>query len=219
MEDSSISRITYRKLQAYREGVNVDDLQLDSPDTLEQVKAQRARIQNELADAEEEIKGTRDRLRNEIVEQLRDILGHVSETEDTSKSQIIALKETLESDLRSDLIADAIGCSSGYPGKFQWQEQTQSVVLPEGVEKRRKNRFSESQKTKIRRRDDHQCIKCSSGSELHVHHIIPIDSGGDNEIQNGATLCKPCHNRLHRWNSGFGEDYSTITEFWTWAEK
>ncbi|MXV61106.1 hypothetical protein GS429_03330 [Natronorubrum sp. JWXQ-INN-674] len=190
-----------------------------SPDGLDEVQAQRTQIRAELADAKPEIKQKRDRLRRRLVEDARGLLTHLSTEEDTKKAQIISLKETLESDLRGDLIADVVGCSSGYPGKFRWQKETGTVVLRADVERRRMNRFSASQKANIHRRDNHQCVNCESDSKLQVHHIIPVDAGGDNEMQNGATLCDTCHGTLHRWKHGFGEDYTTISEFWTWTER
>lgn len=52
----------------------------------------------------------------------------------------------------------------------------------------------------VRQRDSYVCIICSrlpKGSELHVHHIIPLSFFGTNNAQNLATLCYSCHNRQH----------------------
>jgi DNA polymerase III epsilon subunit family exonuclease len=49
-------------------------------------------------------------------------------------------------------------------------------------------------------RDRWRCSICSKqgrGLELHVHHIIPLDSRGTNNSANLATVCYTCHNRLH----------------------
>jgi DNA polymerase III epsilon subunit family exonuclease len=41
------------------------------------------------------------------------------------------------------------------------------------------------------------CRRSISQSELHVHHIIPLASGGTNNYNNLVTLCYTCHNRQH----------------------
>jgi hypothetical protein len=52
----------------------------------------------------------------------------------------------------------------------------------------------------VRRRDRYLCVICNRfprGSELHVHHIIPLSFFGTNNEPNLATLCYSCHNRQH----------------------
>jgi hypothetical protein len=52
----------------------------------------------------------------------------------------------------------------------------------------------------VRRRDQFVCVICDrfpKGSELHVHHIIPLSFFGTNYEQNLATLCYSCHKRQH----------------------
>lgn len=44
---------------------------------------------------------------------------------------------------------------------------------------------------------DRVYAKRPEGSELHVHHIIPLSFFGTNNEQNLATLCYSCHNRQH----------------------
>ena len=49
-------------------------------------------------------------------------------------------------------------------------------------------------------RDDYVCQKClERGGELHAHHIIPFAIAPKErlELDNGATLCKPCHKTIH----------------------
>ena len=49
-------------------------------------------------------------------------------------------------------------------------------------------------------RDEYQCVKCGSKGHLHCHHITgieinPIESA---DINNCVTLCKQCHNKVHK---------------------
>lgn len=53
----------------------------------------------------------------------------------------------------------------------------------------------------VRQRDGHKCVECGATGKLHAHHIKPWK---DNEalrfdVQNGATLCPPCHQKAHGW--------------------
>lgn len=41
------------------------------------------------------------------------------------------------------------------------------------------------------------CSKSGDGTELHVHHIIPLDKYGSNHPNNLITLCHSCHNKQH----------------------
>jgi len=54
-------------------------------------------------------------------------------------------------------------------------------------------------------RDDYACQKCGkTGCELHPHHLIQVkdligkDEGMIYEVDNGITLCKECHRKIHR---------------------
>ena len=42
------------------------------------------------------------------------------------------------------------------------------------------------------------CEKCKKHfQKLHIHHIIPISKGGDNEQNNLIQLCSSCHMKTH----------------------
>ena len=50
-------------------------------------------------------------------------------------------------------------------------------------------------------RDKHTCQHCkgkTKDSSLHVHHIVFRSNGGSDEAENLITLCKVCHERLHK---------------------
>ena len=56
-------------------------------------------------------------------------------------------------------------------------------------------------KQKMRRatlaRDRHACVSCGlhdpSGRLLHSDHVIPLSHGGEDSLDNRATLCVDCH--------------------------
>ena len=52
-------------------------------------------------------------------------------------------------------------------------------------------------------RDQHRCIQCgqpaTDHTPLEVHHLTPLSSGGTHDLDNLATLCRPCHtSHTHR---------------------
>jgi len=51
----------------------------------------------------------------------------------------------------------------------------------------------------VKNRDDNKCQICNegSGTELHVHHIVPKSQGGSHNPSNLLTLCWSCHNDQH----------------------
>lgn len=64
---------------------------------------------------------------------------------------------------------------------------------PDGIQQRKLEDFSATQKEKILMRDNYKCVICGQGRveglELHVDHIKPKDLGGEATIDNGQTLC------------------------------
>lgn len=66
---------------------------------------------------------------------------------------------------------------------------------------------------KIFERDLYTCQECGeSGVYLEPHHIIPIRSDMNKlyEINNGITLCRPCHQKTIWKESDFEEKYSNM---------
>lgn len=48
-------------------------------------------------------------------------------------------------------------------------------------------------------RDNHTCQICAGkDTQLEVHHIIPKSQGGSNRMENLITLCKNCHEKIHK---------------------
>ncbi len=53
--------------------------------------------------------------------------------------------------------------------------------------------FSKKEKRIILERDNHRCVECGSADNLEIDHIFAICNGGIRSIENGQTLCVPCH--------------------------
>jgi 5-methylcytosine-specific restriction endonuclease McrA len=69
--------------------------------------------------------------------------------------------------------------------EYYAQRQTQKQVFDE--------EFLEV-RTAVLKRDGYRCVNCGqTGTELHVHHIIPRSEGGTNDLSNLVTLCGKCH--------------------------
>lgn len=43
-----------------------------------------------------------------------------------------------------------------------------------------------------------QCGCCGTTEKLELHHIIPIELGGNDDYYNLVYLCHECHQRIHR---------------------
>ncbi len=44
---------------------------------------------------------------------------------------------------------------------------------------------------------NYRCCSCQNRYNLHVHHILPINHGGDHHIDNLISLCRDCHEEEH----------------------
>lgn len=93
------------------------------------------------------------------------------------------------------------------------------------VEGRRKNRKRSSERLtghdwfeireQVLERDDHSCRNCDSSTNLVVHHIVPIEATGTNELSNLATLCRKCHRHAHneRLREGTSEQMTNASRY------
>ncbi len=61
--------------------------------------------------------------------------------------------------------------------------------------------FPENVKEEIFKRDNYRCVVCGlgrkDGVDIHADHIVPLDRGGTNTIDNGQTLCSK-HNIMKK---------------------
>lgn len=67
---------------------------------------------------------------------------------------------------------------------------------------RREYEFNAIERDKILTRDGWKCqmpgCHCKEAWRLEVHHILPVEYGGDNALSNGITLCRDCHESIRR---------------------
>lgn len=53
--------------------------------------------------------------------------------------------------------------------------------------------FTDNKKQQILERDGFKCRICFRNTNLHIHHIIPRQHGGNHDPDNLITLCASCH--------------------------
>lgn len=74
--------------------------------------------------------------------------------------------------------------------------------------------LSDAEREHIIKRDNNMCQGCESEEDLEVHHIIPVNQGGDKSDKNLCTLCFDCHFNVAHENSTAEVSYNTREEFW-----
>lgn len=68
----------------------------------------------------------------------------------------------------------------------------------------------------VKARDDGECVRCGSGENIELHHIIP----GETSPENLAMLCRDCHRAAHS-DDFYTADlaYNSRSEFWgSWID-
>lgn len=123
----------------------------------------------------------------------------------SKKDKIIELKRSFPY-LRAnnDLVAIVVDTTRQYAQQIEY--------LPgEGI---RDRQVPTSLRNQTLERDDNICVRCGATDDLEAHHIIPRNKGGEDTIENMATLCSSCHVQVH--NSGL--PYDDADDFWeSWA--
>ena len=64
-----------------------------------------------------------------------------------------------------------------------------------------KRNVSSSKRKRVLARDKNRCVLCGSREKLEVDHKRALMNGGNNRINNLATLCDPCHTDKTRMDS------------------
>lgn len=142
----------------------------------------------------------------------------------TKLDAIIAVKTVFDpmtpKSLPGYLIADHVGCSSGYASEFEPVQVTgQTVVLRKEYAARRQLEKAETwQRDAVLRRDGEQCVRCGAADDLVVHHITPIDAGGLDDLENMVTLCRPCHHESHGGVVSSADVVYDPDAFWGWVD-
>ena len=75
-----------------------------------------------------------------------------------------------------------------------WQEQVYSF-------KAKRTRIPKATRQEVLRRDNYSCARCDCSQttcRLTVHHILPSDEGGGDNVENLIALCIPCHDLVER---------------------
>ena len=140
----------------------------------------------------------------------------------TQREAVIAIRTgfepALQRRLRSDIVADVVGCNESYAAEFELvTTQPFPIVLKkEHVARREMNALTESMRETVKERDDYNCVRCAEGAELEVHHIVPIAQGGVTNLSNLATLCENCHEAAHGGSYGSTVTYESQDTFWDW---
>ena len=140
----------------------------------------------------------------------------------TQRETVIAIRTgfepALQRRLRSDIVAEVVGCNESYAAEFELvTTQPFPIVLKkEHVARREMNALTESMRETVKERDGYKCVRCTEGIELEVHHIIPIAQGGATNLSNLATLCEDCHEAAHGGSYGPTVTYEAQDAFWDW---
>ena len=95
-------------------------------------------------------------------------------------------------------------------------EFVRSVVTemkPESTRSTSRERFSAATKHAVNLRDGHRCTeksktgeRCTQTRWLDIHHVIEVQNGGDNSVENLRTVCGAHHRKLHRETSHLSRD-------------
>lgn len=90
-----------------------------------------------------------------------------------------------------------------------WKGDNRKTSLSKSL--RISNKWKEWRKL-IFERDNYKCLDCGSGGYIEPHHIIPlrIDMNKVFDLDNGVTLCKPCHKKVFLKEEEFIDSYKSL---------
>ncbi len=83
-------------------------------------------------------------------------------------------------------------------------------------------RWTKEQAPRVHARFGYRCVLCGGNEHLHAHHVDPVWNNVEQarDPENLLTLCRPCHNRLHRANLELDllrarRDGAPLMDFWS----
>jgi len=123
----------------------------------------------------------------EARELYEEFLNRMFPEETEYQTQIVALLAVFQYDIPASVVADAVGCSTGYARRFEYRSDT-GVREKTWSQKQGESRVGPGLRQRVLNRDDSECVRCGSVDELVVHHIIPARRGGPPLTSNLATL-------------------------------
>lgn len=86
-------------------------------------------------------------------------------------------------------------------------------ITPIHIQIRMSPRYKEW-RTAVFTRDNYTCVICGNNESgnLQADHIMPFSLFPDLrfDIDNGRTLCKPCHRKTDTWGEGARKKYATL---------
>src|SRR4051794_6680866 len=63
--------------------------------------------------------------------------------------------------------------------------------------------FKKSEVEELLAKTGRHCCICKVLHQIQVHHIVPLEKGGSDEIDNAIPLCPTCHDAVHKeYSSG-----------------
>lgn len=75
---------------------------------------------------------------------------------------------------------------------FESESNEGTNIQRKGTSHKRKG-IPNAVKREVWRRDNAECVECSSNESLEYDHIIPVSKGGANTVRNIQLLCEKCN--------------------------
>jgi hypothetical protein len=162
--------------------------------------------------------------------------------EETKKDRIVATLRAFGSPVDKRALIEVINSSRGYTREFNVyadisvgdagqvtryyhseeysHERGDPPVVLQREPRSRSRTISKKRRSKVLERDGDECLRCSSTTDLEVHHIIPVSQGGSDDMDNLATLCSECHKDARLANPQGGGEIPAYppNEFEAWID-
>lgn len=130
------------------------------------------------------------------------VIGKLAETESSSKKDAHNTYVKIQPDGKELIISpsdtDKKRGLNHWETDYTWRDD--ETIDP--------NSFWGKTRRRILERDHFTCTECGSKINLSVHHKVALLLGGRNVDDNLTTLCKNCHEKIHKTHF-FEDDFST----------